>query len=272
MDQLASELVGGSGKRVFLLNPRGFCAGVVRAVDIVRIALETYGPPIYVRKEIVHNQHVVEQLRNDGAIFVEEVSEAPDGARLVFSAHGVSPAVRQEAKKRGVQVIDATCPLVTKVHLEATRFANNGYTIVLIGHQDHDEVVGTRGEAPDATVVVSTEADVEGLAIPDSNKVAYLTQTTLSLDETAGVIDRLSAYLIDDAGEVDPAWMEGVERVAVTAGASAPDHLVQELIVALKQFGFHDLETVTVKEEDVHFALPPELQRAATKLTTIAGT
>nr|MDQ2712424.1 4-hydroxy-3-methylbut-2-enyl diphosphate reductase [Acidobacteriota bacterium] len=157
--------VSGATKKIILLKPRGFCAGVVRAIDVVRIALELYGAPIYVRKEIVHNRHVVDELRNAGALFVEELSEVPEGARVIFSAHGVAPAVRAEAKERRLQVIDATCPLVTKVHLEAVRFAKQGYTIVLIGHRDHDEVIGTLGEAPESTFLVSDVEDVNRLQI-----------------------------------------------------------------------------------------------------------
>jgi 4-hydroxy-3-methylbut-2-enyl diphosphate reductase len=302
----------------------------VRAIDIVRIALETFGPPVYVRKEIVHNRHVVEELRAAGAIFVEELSEAPHGSRVVFSAHGVSPQVRREAEERNLQVIDATCPLVTKVHLEAVRFARSGHTIVLIGHHDHDEVIGTLGEAPHATIVVSSEEDVDQLVVSDANRISYLTQTTLSLDETAGIIQRLRerfpaidgppasdicyatqnrqeavkevaprcdlvlvigsmnssnsrrlvevaenagarAHLIDDASEIDPRWLDGVRLVGVTAGASAPEHLVQELLATLRRHGFEHLEEWTVREEDVHFALPPALVEASRKLVNIAA-
>ncbi|MEK7754471.1 MAG: 4-hydroxy-3-methylbut-2-enyl diphosphate reductase, partial [Acidobacteriota bacterium] len=279
-------------KKIFLLTPRGFCAGVVRAIDVVEIALELYGAPIYVRKEIVHNRHVVDDLRGRGAIFVEELSEVPTDARVIFSAHGVSPAVRAEARARRLNVIDATCPLVTKVHLEAVSFARQGCTIVLIGHKDHDEVVGTLGEAPHCTVLVSSVKDVDNLSVPDPERVAYLTQTTLSLDEARDIVAHLKerfpaiqgpsaqdicyatenrqqavkavaptadlllvvgsknssnsrrlvevcgkigvpAYLVDDSGEVDPAWLEGISTVAVTAGASAPENLVEELIEAL---------------------------------------
>src|SRR5579863_5207643 len=156
-----------TGKKIILLRPRGFCAGVVRAIDVVKIALNLYGAPIYVRKEIVHNRHVVDELRGAGAIFVEELEEVPEGARVIFSAHGVSPAVRTQARDRNLQVIDATCPLVTKVHLEAVKFAKQGYTIVLIGHKDHDEVIGTLGEEPDDTVLVSSENDVDRLEVKD---------------------------------------------------------------------------------------------------------
>src|ERR687886_2480756 len=161
-------------KKIILVSPRGFCAGVVRAIDVVKIALDAYGAPIYVRKEIVHNRHVVDELRRAGAIFVEELSEVPEGARVIFSAHGVSPAVRAEAKERKLQVIDATCPLVTKVHLEAVKFARQGYTIILIGHRDHDEVTGTLGEAPESTVLVSTVEDVDRLVVADPAEVCFL--------------------------------------------------------------------------------------------------
>src|SRR6476646_5892749 len=181
----------GADKKIFLLKPRGFCAGVVRAIDVVKIALDLYGPPVYVRKEIVHNKHVVDELRHAGAIFVEELQEVPLGARAIFSAHGVSPEVRREAKQRRLQVIDATCPLVTKVHLEAVKFARDGFTIVLIGHKDHDEVIGTLGEAPEATALVSTVEDVDRLEVADPERVRYLTQTTLSLDETRDIVQRL---------------------------------------------------------------------------------
>lgn len=307
-----------SAKKVILLKPRGFCAGVVRAIDVVRIALDLYGKPIYVRKEIVHNKHVVDELRCAGAVFVEELEEVPEGGRVIFSAHGVSPAVRSQAAERRLQVIDATCPLVTKVHLEAMRFARAGYTIVLIGHRDHDEVIGTLGEAPEHTALVSSAEDVDRLAPPDPSRIAYLTQTTLSLDETRDIVARLKkrfpaiqgppaqdicyatenrqtavkaaapncdvllvvgsrnssnskrlvevsqnlgvpAYLVDDAGEVDASCLEGVETVAVTAGASAPEHLVQELIAALKKHGFERLEEMDLKDEDVRFTLPPQL-------------
>jgi 4-hydroxy-3-methylbut-2-enyl diphosphate reductase len=316
-------------KRIILLSPRGFCAGVVRAIDVVKIALDLYGAPIYVRKEIVHNRHVVEDLRAAGAIFVEELDEVPSGARVIFSAHGVSPAVRQQAKERALEVIDATCPLVTKVHLEAVKFARQNYTIILIGHKDHDEVVGTLGEAPESTTLVSTVQDVARLKVSDPTRVCYLTQTTLSLDETKDVIEALHAkfpgikgppgqdicyatenrqlgvksvapisdlllvvgsqnssnslrlvevcqqanipaYLVDDAAEVKPEWLEGVFTVAVTAGASAPEVLVQALVQSLQTQGFADVVEVTLKDEDVRFSLPGELAAAAPKLTQIA--
>src|SRR6201993_3591607 len=168
----------GADKKIFLLKPRGFCAGVVRAIDVVKIALDLYGPPVYVRKEIVHNKHVVDELREAGAIFVEELHEVPVGGRAIFSAHGVAPSVRREARERRLEIIDATCPLVTKVHLEAVRFARDGYSVILVGHEDHDEVIGTTGEAPDRILVVSTPAEAERLQVPCPDKVAYITQTT----------------------------------------------------------------------------------------------
>ncbi len=316
-------------KVIYLLQPRGFCAGVVRAIDIVELALKLYGPPVYVRKEIVHNRHVVDELASKGAIFVEETDEAPEGSRVVFSAHGVSPEVREQARRRHLQVIDATCPLVTKVHLESVKFARQGYTILLIGHKDHDEVIGTLGEAPHRTVLVSSVADVDRLEVADPDKLCYLTQTTLSLDETRDIVERLQqrfpniqgppaqdicyatenrqqavkavaprcdlllvvgsdnssnsrrlvevsnrlgspAYLIDDAGEVDPAWLGAAGKVAVTAGASAPEYLVKQLISHLHTFGFHRVEEVELVEEDVRFALPSELAAVSTRLTNIA--
>ncbi|HXP85742.1 MAG TPA: 4-hydroxy-3-methylbut-2-enyl diphosphate reductase [Bryobacteraceae bacterium] len=313
-----------AAKKIILLTPRGFCAGVVRAIDVVKIALDLYGAPIYVRKEIVHNRHVVEDLRTAGAIFVEELDEVPSGARVIFSAHGVSPAVRKDAKERELQVIDATCPLVTKVHLEAVKFARKGYTIVLIGHKDHDEVIGTLGEAPQSTVLVSTPADVDRLEVQDPERVSFITQTTLSLDETREIVERLKerfpkiqgpaaqdicyatenrqlavkavaplcelllvvgsqnssnsrrlvevcqksgvpAYLIDDLKEVRPEWLEGVNTVSVTAGASAPENLVEELIESLREAGYLALEEMEIKEEDVRFNLPTELARVQAK-------
>ncbi len=315
-------------KKIILLKPRGFCAGVVRAIDVVKIALDLYGAPIYVRKEIVHNRHVVDELRTAGAVFVEELSEVPEGARVIFSAHGVSPAVRTEAKERRLQVIDATCPLVTKVHLEAVRFAKQGFTIVLIGHRDHDEVTGTLGEAPASTILVSDVEDVNRLEIPDPERVVYLTQTTLSLDETSDIVTRLMqrfpkivgpktqdicyatenrqlavkavapmcqtllvvgsqnssnsrrlvevcekagvpAYLLDDCSEVNPEMLRDVDTVAVTAGASAPEHLVQELIDHLRANGYDRLEEAEIKEEDVRFTLPSDLESFTPRLYTV---
>jgi 4-hydroxy-3-methylbut-2-enyl diphosphate reductase len=315
-------------KKVILLKPRGFCAGVVRAIDVVKIALDLYGSPIYVRKEIVHNRHVVDELRQAGAVFVEELEEVPAGARVIFSAHGVSPAVREQARERKLRVIDATCPLVTKVHLEATRFARQGFTIVLIGHRDHDEVIGTLGEAPGNTVLVSNPADVDRLNPPDPQRMAYLTQTTLSLDETQDIVARLKerfpaivgppaqdicyatenrqlavkaaaplcdvllvvgsqnssnskrlvevsknsgipAYLVDDSSQVDAAWIDQAQTVALTAGASAPENLVEDLIAYLRAHGFLQLEEMHLKEEDVRFTLPTQLARVSGRLTSI---
>src|SRR5260370_13446718 len=184
MIQEGGVLKGSPVKKIILLLPRGFCAGVVRAIDVVKIVLHLYGAPVYVRKEIVHNRHVVDELRQAGAIFVDELSEVPEGARVIFSAHGVSPSVREEAKQRKLQVIDATCPLVTKVHLEAVRFARQDYTIILIGHSGHDEVIGTLGEAPESTMLSSSVEDVDKLEVRYPNRMSYLTQTTLSLDDT----------------------------------------------------------------------------------------
>jgi 4-hydroxy-3-methylbut-2-enyl diphosphate reductase len=306
---------------IVLAGPRGFCAGVERAIDIVEVALEVCRPPVYVRREIVHNRHVVESLRAKGAMFVDELTEVPDGATVVFSAHGVSPAVRDEAVRRGLRVIDATCPLVTKVHLEAVRYAREGYSIVLIGHEDHDEVIGTLGEAPQRIHVIASAAEVQTLDVPDPDKVAYLTQTTLSVDDTRDVIEALRgrfprivgpsrddicyatqnrqaavktvargvdvvlvlgaanssnanrlvevarsagtrAYLIADASDVRPEWLDGAERVGVTAGASTPEVLVTQTVAALRRAGARVRE-VEVVEEDVRFALPSELERLA---------
>jgi len=308
----------GAEKKIFLLKPRGFCAGVVRAIDVVKIALDLYGPPVYVRKEIVHNKHVVDELRDAGAIFVEELDEVPAGARAIFSAHGVAPSVRRQARERRLDVIDATCPLVTKVHLEAVRFARDGFSIVLIGHKDHDEVIGTLGEVPERSYLVETVEDVNRLELPDPTRVRYLTQTTLSLDETREIVNRLKerfplvqgppaqdicyatenrqmavkavsefcdlllvvgsqnssnskrlvevgdnfgvrSYLVNDRNDVDTRWLEGVRNVAVTAGASAPEHLVQELIDFLGERGFRQMEELELVEEDVRFSLPGEL-------------
>jgi 4-hydroxy-3-methylbut-2-enyl diphosphate reductase len=310
-----------AAKRILLLKPRGFCAGVVRAIDIVQIALETFGAPIYVRKEIVHNSYVVNDLAQKGAIFVNELDEVPQGARVIYSAHGVSPAVKASAKERGLKVIDATCPLVTKVHMEAIKFSKQGYSLVLVGHRDHEEVEGTQGEAPDVTQVVSTVEEVESLVVPDPNKVAYLTQTTLSLDEAGTMIDALkkrfpniagphaqdicyatenrqtavknvahgadvvlvvgsrnssnsnrlvevsrnlgtSSYLIDKADDIQPEWLEDAASVAITAGASAPEILVQDVVLFLQGKGYGSVEEVEVMPENVRFGLPPEIVQA----------
>ncbi len=319
-------------KRVLLLKPRGFCAGVVRAIDIVRIALETFGAPIYVRREIVHNRFVVNDLAAKGAIFVDDIHQVPEGARVIYSAHGVSPAVREQSKERNLKVIDATCPLVTKVHVEAVKFARQGYSLVLIGHRDHDEIEGTLGEAPDVTQVVSSVEEVRTLTVPDPEHVAYLTQTTLSLDESRDIIHALKAkfpkiigphsqdicyatenrqvavknvahsadlvlvvgsnnssnsnrlvevsrnlgtqgYLIENADAIDPAWLASVRNVAVTAGASAPEILVEGVIDYLKNNGFGKVDEVEVMPENVRFGLPPEIVQAiqSAPATTPAG-
>ncbi len=309
------------GKSLLLLKPRGFCAGVVRAIDIVRIALETFGPPIYVRKEIVHNRYVVEELSAKGAVFVDDVDEVPAGERVIYSAHGVAPEVRDASQHRNLRVIDATCPLVTKVHVEAVRFAKEGYSLILIGHRDHDEVIGTLGEAPAVTHVVGSVEEVETLDIPDPDRVAYLTQTTLSLDETREIVDALKmkfpnikgpaaqdicyatenrqtavkhiasevdlllvvgsdnssnskrlvevagslrtpAYLIENQRAIREEWLEKVRNVAVTAGASAPECLVEEVVEFLRGKGYNDVREVEVMPENVRFGLPPEIVEA----------
>jgi 4-hydroxy-3-methylbut-2-enyl diphosphate reductase len=308
----------GGSKRLVRVGPRGFCAGVVRAVDIVELALEAYGPPVYVHHEIVHNRYVVEQLRQRGAIFVEQVSAVPVGAVLIFSAHGVPPTVREEASQRKLRVIDATCPLVTKVHLEALRFAREGRTIILIGHKDHQEIVGTSGEAPLQTVVVDSVQAVDDLVVADENHLAYLTQTTLSLYDTKEIVARLrerfptivgpasddicyatqnrqeaveyvaqkvqlilvvgspnssnsnrlvevaeragvSARLIDNASAIQSEWLAGVESVGLTAGASAPEVLVEQVSQRLAEYGFTDQDDIDLIREDVRFILPSEL-------------
>ena len=308
-------------KTLLLLKPRGFCAGVVRAIDIVRIALEAFGPPIYVRKEIVHNRFVVEELQQKGAIFVDSVDEVPQGERVIYSAHGVSPEVRQASQERKLRVIDATCPLVTKVHVEAVKFAKEGYSLVLIGHRDHDEVIGTLGEAPSVTQVVGNPSQVDSLVVPDPNRVAYLTQTTLSLDETKDIIAALkkkfpniqgphaqdicyatenrqvavkevaseadlllvvgsenssnsnrlvevarnlgtNAHLIDSYKDIQPEWLDSVKTIALTAGASAPECLVEEVVKFLGTKGFDHLQELEVMPENVRFGLPPEIVEA----------
>jgi 4-hydroxy-3-methylbut-2-enyl diphosphate reductase len=321
---------GDSPKSIYLLKPRGFCAGVVRAIDIVDLALKAFGPPIYVRREIVHNSHVVRDLASRGAIFVEELDEVPQNCRVIYSAHGVAPAVRQMALERKLNVIDATCPLVTKVHLEAVRFASAGATILLIGHRDHDEVIGTMGEAPAQTLVVSTPQEAREIQVSDSDNLFYLTQTTLSLDDARSIIEVLKqrfpkiqgppaqdicyatenrqqavkhiapradlllvvgsdnssnsrrlvevgenaglrGHLIDDEMRIEPAWLEGVNTVAITAGASAPEVLVERVMNRLSELGFTNVQEVEVIEEDVRFALPAELAPHARQLTQIAN-
>ena len=310
-----------NGKTLLLLKPRGFCAGVVRAIDIVRIALEAFGPPIYVRKEIVHNRFVVEELQEKGAIFVDSVEEVPPGERVIYSAHGVSPEVRDASRHRNLRVIDATCPLVTKVHVEAVKFAKENYSLILIGHRDHDEVIGTLGEAPVVTQVVGSPEEVESLTVPDPTRVAYLTQTTLSLDETKDIIAALRAkfpqisgphaqdicyatenrqvavkqvasdadlllvvgsdnssnsnrlvevarnlgtasHLIDSFRNIKPEWLADVKTIALTAGASAPECLVEEVVKFLGSKGFDNVKEVEVMPENVRFGLPPEIVEA----------
>ncbi len=308
-----------SGK-ILLASPRGFCAGVVRAIDIVNLALERYGQPLYVRREIVHNKYVVNELRQKGTIFVDELDEVPSGGSVIFSAHGVSPEVRAAARERNLKVIDATCPLVTKVHSEAKKYARDNYTIILIGHEDHDEIIGTMGEAPNAMLVVSTAEEVDNLTVPDPMRVAYLTQTTLSLDDTKEIIARLRqkfpaiqgpssedicyatqnrqsavldlarhaelilvvgsanssnscrlvevsqsagvpAYLIDDIEDIRLSWLTDVQVIGLTAGASAPEGLVERVLHYLCEVGYPDVETIGSIVEHVEFALPPELAK-----------
>ncbi|MBI1979632.1 MAG: 4-hydroxy-3-methylbut-2-enyl diphosphate reductase [Elusimicrobia bacterium] len=305
-------------QKLILARPRGFCAGVERAIEIVEIALKVYPPPVYVYHEIVHNRYVVQDLGGRGAIFVDSVSEVPDRGVLVFSAHGVSPEIREQTKSKKLKVIDATCPLVTKVHMEAILFAKQGRTILLVGHQGHDEVVGTMGEAPEKIVLVDTPADVEKLEVEDPEKVAVITQTTLSLDDSKATIDAIKqkfpkvvfppkedicyattnrqiavkeltnladlilvigsenssnskrlaevsqdkgvhAYLIDDVSKIREEWFANVNVVGVTAGASAPEHLVQEVIDYFKRLGVTHVEEIMTVSENVKFALPPEL-------------
>jgi 4-hydroxy-3-methylbut-2-en-1-yl diphosphate reductase len=297
---------------VLLAAPRSFCAGVERAIDIVEHALARRGRPVYVRKQIVHNAHVVADLESRGAVFVDELADVPPGATVVFSAHGVSPAVRAEAARRELDVIDATCPLVTKVHTEARRFAGRGDTVLLIGHAGHEEVEGTLGEAPEQTILVEDVAQARSVPVPDADRVSYLTQTTLAMDETAEILAVLRerfpklrgpasddicyattnrqralstvaaeadlvlvigsanssnsvrlvelarrsgtpAYLIDDANDIRPEWLAGVRTVGLTAGASAPPRLVNEVIVALGPLTIQERETA---KETIRFTLP----------------
>lgn len=312
---------GESERKVLLAAPRGYCAGVDRAVVTVEKALDLYGAPVYVRKQIVHNKHVVETLEKRGAIFVDEVEEVPEGATVVFSAHGVAPEVHTQAAERDLKTIDATCPLVTKVHSEAKRFASEGYDIILIGHEGHEEVVGTMGEAPDAITLVEDPKSAEQLEVKDPDKLIWLSQTTLSVDETMQTVDTLkgrfpnlmsppsddicyatqnrqvavkqiakdsdvvivvgsgnssnsvrlvevaldagagSAYRVDSASEIDPAWLDGASIVGVTSGASVPEILVTEVVQYLASHGFGSVEEVQTAEETLVFALPPELRR-----------
>lgn len=307
-------------KKVVLAAPRGYCAGVDRAVITVHKALEMYGAPVYVRKQIVHNRHVVEDLEAKGAIFVEELDEVPEGELVVFSAHGVSPAVRDEAKERGLRTIDATCPLVTKVHHEAKRFAADGLPILLIGHAGHEEVEGTTGEAPEHITLVQHPDEVDGVELDPDQPVAWLSQTTLSVDETAETVLKLrerfpnlvdppsddicyatqnrqqavkqiaprvdlmivvgsrnssntvrlvdvaleagakAAYRVDNAGEIDPAWLDGVDAVGVTSGASVPEDLVRGVLNYLVDAGFPEAVEEQLIEESLSFSLPPQLR------------
>ena len=305
--------------KIILARPRGFCAGVNMAVTALETALKIFGAPLYVYHEIVHNKHIVERFRQQGVVFVDRVDEVPRGGRLMYSAHGISPEVQQAARERSLQVIDATCPLVRKVHWQAVRFAQQGYTIVLVGHEGHDEVIGVLGEAPGKMLLVQTVEEVDRLELPPTAKVAYLTQTTLSVDEANKILDRLKerypqavgspkedicyatqnrqeslkailhdvdivlvvgsqnssnsmrlaeialehgipSYLIDGPQDIEPQWFRGDEVVGVTAGASAPEDLVNGCIDLLtKQFGAK-LEERSMREEDVEFPLPVELR------------
>lgn len=304
--------------KIYLANPRGFCAGVDRAIEIVELSLKAYGAPIYVRHEIVHSRHVVNSLRQKGAVFVEELHEAPDGAIVIFSAHGVAKEVWEEARRRSLKVIDATCPLVIKVHNEVNRDHVHGYELILIGHAGHPEVIGTLGQIPDKFHLVSSVRDVEALHVESQDHLSYVTQTTLSVDECRDIVQALNrrfpgikgphqedicyatqnrqnavkelaklvdvilvigspnssnsnrlrelaeycgipSFLIDSAVDINPEWVEHARAVGITAGASAPEILVSEVVDYLKRFGEVDVENLTVIEEDVEFLLPKEL-------------
>jgi 4-hydroxy-3-methylbut-2-enyl diphosphate reductase len=307
-------------RKVLLASPRGYCAGVERAVETVERALDLYGPPVYVRKQIVHNLHVVRDLEARGAVFVDEETDVPEGETVVFSAHGVAPSVHANAALRQLNTIDATCPLVTKVHVQARRYAASGYTVVLVGHAGHEEVVGTMGEAPESIVLVESVADVDRLSFAPGTKLAYVTQTTLSVDETGEIIAALrrrfpdihapkkedicyatsnrqwavkemlteidlllvigsrnssnsnrlvevarvggvAAHLIDDETEIEEAWLDGVEVVGVTSGASAPEKLVERVCDWFRTRGVGEIEPYRLVDEDVEFRLPIELRR-----------
>jgi 4-hydroxy-3-methylbut-2-enyl diphosphate reductase len=311
-------------KKVLLAKPRGFCAGVDRAIDVVDLALQLFGSPIYVRKEIVHNKHVIRSLAGKGAVFVDELDDVPEGAVAIFSAHGVSPDVRTRAAAKNLRVIDATCPLVTKVHMEAIRYAREGLSIILVGHDGHDEVVGTMGEVPGKIYLVGSVEEAERVEVPDPDRVAVTTQTTLGVDDANLIIDVLRrrfpkliaptsddicyatqnrqtavklmaeeadlvlvlgsdnssnsrrlrevaeaagarAFLIEDAAQIETQWLDGVECVAVTAGASAPEYLVQQVLAYFQMLGVEQVEEITAIEEKVTFLLPPELTREMTK-------
>jgi 4-hydroxy-3-methylbut-2-enyl diphosphate reductase len=307
-------------RKILLASPRGYCAGVERAVETVEKALELYGSPVYVRKQIVHNLHVVRELEARGAIFVDEETEVPEGQTVVFSAHGVAPSVHESSAIRRLNTIDATCPLVTKVHVQARRYATNGYTVLLIGHGGHEEVVGTMGEAPESIVLVESVEDVAALELDAGAKLAYVTQTTLSVDETAEIITALrdrypnihapkredicyatsnrqwavkemlaevdlllvigsrnssnsnrlvevarakgvASYLVDDEAEIDERWLDGVEVLGITSGASAPEKLVVRVCDWFRARGVDDIEPYRLVDEDVEFRLPVELRR-----------
>jgi 4-hydroxy-3-methylbut-2-enyl diphosphate reductase len=305
--------------QIILANPRGFCAGVNMAIESLERSLDFFGAPVFVYHEIVHNKYVVERFKSRGVVFVESIEDVPEGSPLLYSAHGVSPQIRDESRARNLRAIDATCPLVTKVHLEAVKYAREGYTIILIGHEGHDEVIGTMGEAPERMILVETAEDVEALELPESTSVAYLTQTTLSVDDANIVIAALRkkfpqianppkddicyatqnrqeavrelasradvvlvlgsqnssnskrlaeiaqslgphAHLIDGVSDLEPGWFEGSETVLITAGASAPEDVVQECIAYLQgQFGA-TIQEEWVREESVHFPLPKSLR------------
>jgi 4-hydroxy-3-methylbut-2-enyl diphosphate reductase len=305
-------------QRVLLAAPRGWCAGVERAVEIVERALDRYGPPVYVRKQIVHNRHVVEGLEDRGAIFVDEVDEVPEGGLCVLSAHGSAPTVYETAERRGLRLVDATCPLVTKVHVEAIRFRKRDRTIILIGHAGHEEVEGTMGQAPERTILVQDAAEAERVTVPDAENVSYITQTTLSVDDTKDIVATLrrrfpaisgptksdicyattnrqaavkvlaaraplvlvigapnssnskrmvevarqcgaASHLVEDASQIDPAWLDGVDTVGLSSSASAPEWLVERVLECLRRFGPADVEEVRVVDEDVAFPLPREV-------------
>jgi 4-hydroxy-3-methylbut-2-enyl diphosphate reductase len=311
--------------KVILASPRGFCAGVNMAIEALELALKTLPPPIYVYHEIVHNKYVVDHFRSQGVTFVDHLSEVPKGATLLFSAHGVSPEIRRVARERRLRAIDATCPLVTKVHIEAIKYASQGYTILLIGHEGHDEVIGTMGEAPEAILLVESPEDVDRLQVVDESKLAYLTQTTLSVDDANRIIDRLKArfpriaappkddicyatqnrqeavaklareaqltlvlgsqnssnsqrlaelsvecgvpaHLIDGPENIDRAWFAGVETVLVTAGASAPEVVVGDVLDFLRDNYGATVEVRSLREENVSFPLPRELRHAVVQL------
>ena len=311
-------------KKIYLANPRGFCAGVDRAIEIVELSLKRYGAPIYVRHEIVHSRHVVNSLRKRGAVFVEELDEVPDGAQVIFSAHGVAQRVWEEARQRNLKVIDATCPLVIKVHNEVHRDYSNNYELILIGHAEHPEVVGTLGQVPDKFHLVSSVDDVETLEVENTEHLSYVTQTTLSVDECSEIVEALNrrfpgikgphqedicyatqnrqnavkelakfvdlilvigspnssnsnrlrelaerfavpAYLIDSYEDIRLEWLKDVEAIGVTAGASAPEILVSEVVAYLKGVGAQEVEELTVVEEDIEFLLPKELMMPGEK-------